>query len=223
MTGKLYLKKFLLLYGKTYSGMLGIRLSPKKEGGIFKWFIASILLGARITESLAIRTYRQFGADGLLSFGKMSKASWDDLVTSLDKGGYVRYDFGTASDLVSVMKLLKGKYKGRLNSVHTLAMDPADLGKRLQEFRGIGPVTAGIFLRELRGVWPKADPPLLGLAAKAASELGIKDPVSFWQKNKVRGSSYVNFETALMRIGREARRKKRSAMNIAKEKDLYIL
>ena len=217
------LPKILILYGKTYSSLLGIRLSGKRESEIFKWFIASVLLGARINETLAVRTYRQLGSDGLLSFNKMSEAGWDGLVSSLDAGGYVRYDFSTASDLVSMMKLLKEKYDGKLGTVHKLAADQRDLEKRLQEFRGVGPVTMNIFLRDLRGVWSKADPPLGHIAAKAARDLGLKDPKAFWENNKVRGYGYVNFETALMRIGREARRKKRSALGILKEKHLYIL
>jgi hypothetical protein len=32
------------------------------------------------------------------------------------------------------------------------------LERRLEEFRGVGPVCISIFLRELRGIWEKAKP-----------------------------------------------------------------
>jgi len=198
-------------YGEKYSESLGIRLRSGKKGEIFKWFIASALLGARISETLALRTYRQFEHDGLLSFEKMSKAGWDGLVASLDAGGYMRYDFSTADDLLACMRLLRERYNGDLNGLHRQAKDSRELEARLQEFRGVGPVTANIFLREMRGVWKKADPELGHLAEKAARELGIKDAKEYWKKNKAAGYDFVNFETALMRLGREARRKKTTA------------
>jgi len=208
------IKRLLESRGKKYSETLGIRLRTGKSAETFKWFIASILMGARISETLAIRTYRQFEKDGLLSFEKMSRASWDSLVASLDAGGYVRYDFSTADDLIACMKLLKERYDGDLDGLHRQAKDSRDLEARLQEFRGVGPVTTNIFLRDLRGVWKKADPPLGHLAKKAAGELGIRDAKEFWKKNKVRGYDFANFETALMRLGRESRRRKVGAEKI---------
>ena len=208
------LKDILKKHGKKYTDLLGINLTSGKGHEIFKWFIASILLGARIGETLALRTYQEFEAEGLLSLDRMKAATWERLVQVLDDGGYVRYDFSTARNLQAVMKLLGKKYKGTLSGLHEQAKDAADLESRLQEFKGVGPVTANIFLRELRGVWKKADPSLGHLARKAAKELGIKDPKSFWNKNKIRGYDFVNFETALMHLGREARRKKRKATQI---------
>jgi hypothetical protein len=201
-------KKIVRQHGKKYSDLLGINLRGGKDQEIFKWFIASILLGARIGETLALRTYQEFEAEGLLSFDRMKTATWEKLVQVLDDGGYVRYDFSTARNLQAVMKLLGEKYKGKLNNLHAQAKTPADLEARLQEFKSVGPVTANIFLRELRSVWKKSDPSLGHLARKAAKELSIKDPRSFWNKNKIRGYDFINFETALMRLGREARRRR---------------
>ncbi len=212
------LKRILREYGRKYSDILGIRVGGGKDSELFKWFIASILLGKRIGETLALRAYRQLEADGLLSFSRMSNASWDGLVASLDAGGYVRYDFSTASTLQETMGLLGRKYRGSMNALHETAKDDADLEARLIEFRGVGPVTANIFLRELRGAWRKADPQLGDLAEKAANELGIKDPKAFWKRNRVRGYDFVNFETALMRLGREARRKKCSVKKLSGQK-----
>lgn len=203
------LRKILRDHGKKYSEILGIKLKSGREKEIFKWFIASILFGGRINDTIAINTYRSFEKNNLLSFKNMRKASWSRLVRVLDDGGYVRYDESTATRLIDMMKLLERKYKGRLGNIHKMAEDSRDLEERLQEFEGIGPTTVNIFLRDLRGTWKKADPKLGNLARMAVKQLKIKDVKEFWKKNKVRGYDFANFETALMRLGREKRRKRK--------------
>ena len=46
--------------GQRYSKVLGTNVSSGEDGEIFKWFLASVLFSAPITESSAIRTYRCF-------------------------------------------------------------------------------------------------------------------------------------------------------------------
>lgn len=209
MLKKEKLKELLKAHGKKYSEELGIDLKSGKIAEVFKWFVASVLFAARIGEKIAIRTYRQFEKDGLLESGDASRASWEDYVKSLDAGGYVRYDFKTADKFLLVMKNLKEKYGGDLNRLHEEAADEADLERRVKELgKGIGDVTANIFLREMRGVWKKADPELGHLAKLAAKRYGIKDTWGFWDKNKVAGYDFVNFESMLTRLGLEMRRAK---------------
>jgi hypothetical protein len=45
---------------RLYSEELGIKLNEKSDEEIFKWFLASILFGARISETIAKYTYRTF-------------------------------------------------------------------------------------------------------------------------------------------------------------------
>ena len=89
------------------------------------------------------------------------------------QGGYIRYDFKTATMLLEVMEALQERYGGDLNLLHSQAADARDLEARLEEFKGIGPVTVNIFLRELRGIWPKAQPLPGDLAVLAARNLGL--------------------------------------------------
>lgn len=133
-----------------YSEDLGIDL--KEPAGRFKWFVASILFGARISEKIAVNTYKRFEACGLDSPEKIVAAGWDELVNVLDEGGYVRYDFSTATKLLGIMEALQEQY-GSLEDLYEGAVDTEDLKKRLLAFKGVGAVTAQIFLRELRGVW----------------------------------------------------------------------
>jgi len=165
------LKKF----PTTYSEELGIKLKKKSDREIFKWFLAAILFGARISQVIAARTYREFAKSGVLTPQKILSTGWRGLVDILDRGGYVRYDFSTADDLLAVADMLMKKYGGSLNKLHALAKNSRDLERKLQEFRGVGPTTTQIFLRELRGIWRKADPPLSPLAKVAARRLRISE------------------------------------------------
>ena len=69
--------------------------------------------------------------------------------------------------------MLKEKY-GTLERLHTESSSPADLEKRLQEFKGVGPIGVNIFLRELRGIWEKAKPKPSPMAVATAQKIGLK-------------------------------------------------
>lgn len=155
----------------SYSGELGLNLRNPKDR--FKWFLASMLFAKRISAEIAKRTYMEFEKAGINTPEKILDAGWDKLVEVLDSGGYVRYDFSTATKLLEVSKSLKEKYKS-LENLYAIAKDSEDLERRLLEFKGVGPITINIFLRELRSVWGKADPKVSRLADDAAKKLGLE-------------------------------------------------
>jgi len=208
-------------FGQKYSDVLGINLRTKDDGEIFKWFLASVLFGVPITESSVIKTYRCFESHGVLTPEKILETGWQGLVDILDEGTYTRYDFRTSDKLLEVMGNLLTRYKGSLNLIHEKASDPSDLEKRLMDLgKGVGHVTVSIFLRELRNLWEKADSkptPLVILAAKnlgmireeEGPEGALVELKEFWRKNKVPQKTFVNFETALLRLGKDFCRKGR--------------
>jgi endonuclease III len=211
--------------GQKFSGSLNIDLSSADSKEVFKWFLASILFGARISETIAINTYRQFEKENVLSAQKIIDTGWDGLVRILDNGGYVRYDFKTATKLLDIMRALKELYQGDLNKLHLEAKDSLDLENRLKNLgKGIGEVTVNIFLRELRGVWQKADPlpsdlvilsarNLRLLSSKTRSKKDILNELkSVYQKNKVKGKDFVDFEAGLLRLGKDFCRKEKCEM-----------
>ena len=147
------LKALLDERGQEYSELLGIDLSKGTDKEIFKWFLASILFGAPMTENSVIKTYRTFEKHDVLTPRNIVKTGWDGLVKILDEGGYTRYDFKTATKLLLVTGNLIGKHRGSLNRLHDEAEDAKDLEFKLKDLgKGIGDVTVGIFLRELRGI-----------------------------------------------------------------------
>lgn len=131
---------------------LGIDLASKREEELFKWFLACLLFGKPIQSTVAERAFRELMQARLTSPAAVTRAGWDKLVSLLDRAHYVRYDFSTATKLLDVCEELKRRY-GTLTNLLTQAKTPAELSRRLQEFKHIGPVTARIFLREIRPLW----------------------------------------------------------------------
>ena len=134
---------------KIFSEDLGINLKSGKEEELFKWFLACLLFGKPIQQEVAKRTYFEFEKEKILSWEEILKAGWDRLVEILDRGHYVRYDFSTATKLLEICKELKKKY-GTLSNFYRQSKNKKDLEKRLLEFKGVGPVTVKIFLRDLK-------------------------------------------------------------------------
>ncbi|MFH1817891.1 MAG: hypothetical protein ABIK08_14030 [Pseudomonadota bacterium] len=193
---------------------LGIELDAPDAGERFKWFLAAVLYGTRISESLASRTWRKFAARGVLTPGRILATGWDGLVAILDAGGYVRYDYKTATKLLEACDALMRDYGGNLDTLHDAAADPRDLENRLKALgKGIGDITVGIFLRELRGIWSRAEPPLSPLALAAAKALGYLHPPvhdadralaqlqQVWAADGQPASVFAEFEAALVREG----------------------
>jgi len=209
-------------FGRRYPEILEIDLSEGKDEEVFKWFLASVLFGAPITETSVIKTYNCFKRYNVLSPRRIIETGWDGLVRILDEGSYTRYDFKTADKLLEVMQNLIKNYGGSLCRIHKEALDSRDLERKLEDLgKGIGDVTISIFLREMRDVWGKADPAPTSLVVLAAKNLGIvketgEDALAqlkrFWLKNKVEGKSFANFETALLRLGKDLCRKRRCAV-----------
>ncbi len=216
-------KKLIARLGGRFSGALGINLAPGREEEIAKWLLAALLFGARISTSVAARTYRAFERAHVLTPQRIVQTGWDGLVRILDAGGYVRYDFRTATKLLDVFGTLRERY-GTLGALHAAAADARDLEARLKGLgKGVGAVTVGIFLRELRGVWAKAQPPLSPLALAAAKDLGllapsVEDPqaalsllMEHWVRDTGNGPDFTDFEAALVRHGLVLRRRGRPA------------
>jgi len=179
----------------SYSEELGLDL--RKPGDRFKWFLASVLFAKRISAEIAKKTYRVFEKRGLTTPDAILRTGWDGLVDALDAGGYVRYDFSTATNLLEATKELKRRY-GDLEQLHQGAKTPRDLESRLQKLRGIGPVAANIFLRELRGIWSKARPKPSKLAREVGGKLGLDE--------------VEQFESALVRINLEYCKRRKCAI-----------
>ncbi|OPX18831.1 MAG: hypothetical protein BZ151_12475 [Desulfobacca sp. 4484_104] len=204
--------------GGRFATELGIDLKagPKARQ---KWWLAAILFGARISGALAARTYQVFASQGVIGPAAIRAQGWDRLVALLDAGGYARYDFKTATKLLTAMENLEQDYQGDLEQLHAAAQDAKDLEARLMRLApGIGSTTVEIFLRELRGIWVKAEPRLSPLAGEAARNLGLVPDTPAaksalealkkrWAAESLAGYDFPDLEAALVRLGRDYCRK----------------
>lgn len=179
-----------------YSEELGIVLKGAHDGEHFKWFLASLLFGGRISEAIAKNTYRAFERHHLLTPEKILAAGWDFLVNPIMReGGYVRYDGRKSTQILRDCEMLLHNYQGSLKKLHDTSRDNADLEARLLAFYGVGPVTVNIFLRELRPYLRKADPEPLPIAYKMAKTIGL-DFDSFNRKT----ITFARIEAGLIRL-----------------------
>lgn len=189
-----------------YSEELGIDLSRHTERECFKWFLASVLFGARIGETIAKNTYRAFERHRLLTPRAIVAAGWDYLVNPvMREGGYVRYDGRKSTQILRDCEQLIAEYGGRITDVHARATDARDLERRLQELYGVGPVTTNIFLRELRPYWPKADPAPLPRVREAARERHIA--LGSYRRKSL---AFAHLEAVLIRSRRLTRARRTS-------------
>jgi len=184
-----------------YSEELGISLREKSDREYFKWFLASLLFGGRISETIAKNTYRAFERHRLLTPRKILAAGWDYLVNPIMReGGYVRYDGRKSTQVLRDCELLLAEYRGSLTGLHDAAENASDLENRLQAFYGVGPVTVNIFLRELRPYWKKADPAPLPLVNELAR--GLKLDLDRYDRKTLR---FIRMEAGLMRLRNQLR------------------
>ncbi|KAK9320381.1 hypothetical protein V1517DRAFT_309878 [Lipomyces orientalis] len=130
---------------------LGIDLESGQETEYFKWFLACLLFGKPVQQEVAKRTYLELVQDGITSPEAIINAGWDKLVQVLDRGHYVRYDFSTATKLLEVSGALKEEYR-TFGTLLNQSKTTDDLSARLQEFKGVGPKTVEIFLRDMKPV-----------------------------------------------------------------------
>ncbi|MFE1941267.1 HhH-GDP family DNA glycosylase [Streptomyces massasporeus] len=164
-------------HGRTYAEEAGIALKDTPQP-LYRLLVLSHLLSARIRGSIALATARALHEAGLRDPQRMAQASWQERVDALGRGGYRRYDERTATQLGEAAELLNGRWGGDLRRLRREADgEVPELRRLLQEFPGMGPAGAGIFLREAQSVWPEAAPCLDAKALQGAERLDLpKDP-----------------------------------------------
>ncbi len=182
-----------------YSEELGVDLAKGTDREFFKWFLASLLLGGRISETIAKNTYRAFARHRLLGARAILRVGRSYLVDPIMReGGYVRYDESKSTQIVRDCASLLADYGGRLSRLHDLATDAADLERRLLQFYGVGPITTNIFLREMRPYWSKADPAPLPIVRELARTGGMN--LDSYDRKSV---TFCRIEAGLIRARRQ--------------------
>ncbi len=186
---------------RLYSEDLDIQLKLRVDREYFKWFLASVLYGARISETIAQNTYRAFKRHRLLTPQAILAAGWKFLVDPImAEGGYVRYDGRKSAQVLKDCETLVEDYRGSFTKLHEVSEDSADLERRLMNFYGVGLVTVNVFLRELRPYWKKARPEPLPIVKKLARKYNI-DLFRYPQETV----TFVRVEAGLIRHRKDLR------------------
>ncbi|MET8822068.1 MULTISPECIES: endonuclease [Streptomyces] len=164
-------------HGRTYAEEAGIALKDTPQP-LYRLLVLAHLLSARIRGSVAVATARALQDAGLSDPRRMADADRQERVDALGRGGYRRYDERTATQLGEAAELLNERWGGDLRRLREEADgEVGEVRRLLQEFPGIGPTGADIFLREVQRVWPEVAPCLDRKALQGAERLGLpKDP-----------------------------------------------
>ncbi|WP_278406159.1 DNA methylase [Pseudomonas rhodesiae] len=132
---------------------LQIDLQGANEAGLFKWLLASFLMGKRIQGQIAANAYRVVVEKHRRDTPhKLASCTHRQLVTMLGEAHYVRYDETTSSRLLALANKVNTEYDGKVSNIVAASADRRAFEKRLSEFEGIGPKTIEIFLREAAAV-----------------------------------------------------------------------
>ncbi|BDD76341.1 endonuclease [Streptomyces violaceoruber] len=160
-------------HGQTYAEEAGIRLKDTPQP-LYRLLVLAHLLSARISASIAVAAARALSEAGLRDPRRMAGATWQQRVDALGRGGYRRYDERTATQLGEAAELLTERWGGDLRRLRDEADgDVSELRRLLQEFPGVGPTGADIFLREAQLVWPETGPLLDRKALRGAERLDL--------------------------------------------------
>ncbi len=164
-------------HGRTYAEEAGITLRDTPQP-LYRLLVLAHLLSARINGSIAVATARALHEAGLRDPRRMAGARRQERVDALGRGGYRRYDERTATQLGEGADLLTKRWGGDLRRLRADAGgDVGELRRLLQEFPGMGPTGADIFLREVQRVWPEPAPYLDRKALDGARRLKLpQDP-----------------------------------------------
>jgi hypothetical protein len=119
------------------------------DQGLFYWFLASLLFGRPVPQVAAASAFRKFREDGWDSPEPFTADDHHPLWHELWEGDYHRMSSVMSEELRDVMRALVADYDGSVARLVRTASTRQELSQRLQGFKGVGPKTAEIFLREV--------------------------------------------------------------------------
>jgi hypothetical protein len=192
-------------HGRTYAEEAGITLR-NKPSPLYQLMVMTLLSSARIGADIAMASARELFLAGWRTPEHMRASTWQQRVDALGRGGYRRYDESTATKLDENAAWVLEHYHGDLRELRAEDGDPDELVNRLTAAPRIGPVGAGIFIREVQGVWPELQPFFDDRALDEAARLGLPRNPADLAELAPRGDVPV-LASALVRSGSRARRR----------------
>ena len=119
------------------------------DQGLFDWLLASLLFGRPVPQKAAASAFQKFREDGWDSPSDFTADDNHPLWHELWEGDYHRMSSVMSEELGGVMRALIADYDGSVARLVRTARTREEVSERLQRFKGVGPKTAEIFLREV--------------------------------------------------------------------------
>jgi len=194
------IETLLDVHGRTYASQTRIRLARNTPAPLFQLLCLSLLLSARISSDVAVRSCRALFAAGWTTPDALAHSTWPDRTRVLNEAGYARYDESTSRMLGRTADTLLRRYGGDLRLLRDAAdHDPAEERRLLQGFTGIGAVGASIFSREVQLVWDEQYPYADARALGAAERLGLGADTATLQRLTDGVEQFTTLVAALVR------------------------
>lgn len=126
-----------------------------RQGGeqVFYWLLCVLLFSKPIQQEIAGDAFKRLRQRHFDTPARICRANWSQLVAALGAAHYVRYDESTATRLQEASQLLLDEYDGDIMELIEACADADELHAAVQQFNGIGPTGADIFLREVGPVY----------------------------------------------------------------------
>jgi hypothetical protein len=161
-------------HGTTFGDELGLDLRKGTPSALFGLLLFAVLSSARIRSVNATAGTKALLDEGWSSAAKLGRTSWQQRVRVLNRHGYARYDERTASMLGDLVEEVQDRWSGDLRNLRRAADgDVKAMTSSLTDLKGLGPVGAAIFLREVQRCWPEVRPYVDKRAKDAAKQLGL--------------------------------------------------
>ncbi|MGW0176346.1 endonuclease [Rhodococcus sp. NPDC003322] len=159
--------------GRTYADESGITLADRPMP-LFQLLTLSLLLSTRISAHIAVGAAAELFSAGLRTADSVAQGDRRTVIAALGRAHYRRYDESTATRLRENAELARDRYRGDLRDLaDESGRDVESTLALLEDFAGIGPVGAAIFVREVQDVWTWARPYFDERARGAAHDLGL--------------------------------------------------
>lgn len=168
-------KRLLERAGTTYADEAGITLRNKPKP-LFQLLSLAMLASKPIAASVAVAAAREVFRAGLRTPAAVLDADRATMIAAFGRAGYARYDESSATRLTELATVVRDRYAGDLRTLaQETGQDTRAAAQALQQFDGIGPTGADIFLREAQNVWSWAQPYFDDRARASARDLGLPD------------------------------------------------
>lgn len=164
----------LARHGTSFAEEVGVDLRDPRPADLWSWYLACLLMSARISTDLAVRATRAYLDQIGRSVRATAEATWKQRVDVLNANGYARYDERTSAMLGDTADAIEERYGGDLRRLREEADgDPDRVHRLLQQFKGVGRVGADIYCREVQVAWDELYPFVDPVAADVAASLGL--------------------------------------------------